>query len=73
MWPAFSIPLYSATACDAPASNSSSGSLYDTAVKRWNLTNVSAMRPAAAASPARNTRSHGTNTSSKTVNVSIIL
>ena len=41
--------------------------------KRWYSTNVSASRPALAVSPLRNTRSHGTNTSSNTVSVSIIL
>ena len=42
-------------------------------MKRWCSTNASASGPANSCSPARNTRSHGTKTSSKTVVVSIIL
>ena len=73
MWPARNTPFISATSAAAPASASSSGSLYDTAVKRWNSTNVNASGPATAGSRQQNTRSHGTKTSSNTVSVSSIL
>ena len=42
-------------------------------MKRWCSTNASASGPANSCSPHRKTRSQGTNTSSKTVVVSIIL
>ena len=42
-------------------------------MKRWKRTKVSASSPAKSISPCRNTRSFGTNTSSNTVSVSIIL
>src|SRR5437868_11241916 len=56
-----------------PTNASSSGSLYDTAVKRWYSTNASAIGPASSGRRKQNTRSHGTNTSSNTVSVSSIL
>ena len=67
------MPFMSAMTREEPTSASTSGSLYEMAVNRWCSTNASASGPANSCSPARNTRSHGTNMSSKTVVVSIIL
>src|SRR6266566_1138584 len=72
-WPARLMPFASASAVATPTSASRSGSLYETAVKRWYSTKVSAIGPASSGRPSRKTLSHGTNTSSKTVSVSIIL
>src|SRR5436309_13455457 len=73
MWPAPITPFMRATSAAQPTNASSSGSLYDTAVKRWYSTNASAIGPASSGRRKQNTRSHGTNTSSNTVRVSSIL
>ena len=74
MWPALATPFISAISAAVPTSASSSGSLYDTAVKRWYSTNAERERAGQLGlRGSRNTRSHGTNTSSNTVSVSSIL
>ena len=71
--PARSSPFTRAASSAAPTSASTSGSLYEMAVNRWNSTNPRASSPACSCWPARKTRSAGTNTSSKSVDVSTIL
>ena len=73
MWPALATPFISAISAAVPTSASSSGSLYDTAVKRWYSTNAGETAPGELGLAAQNTRSQGTNTSSNTVSVSSIL